>query len=49
MKVPIMDNWLKNVSESIDICHLANYNKTSVLAVWRITMNESKEHEYGAE
>jgi len=27
MKVPIVDNWLKNVSESIDICHLANYNE----------------------
>ena len=44
-----MDNCLKFASESIDICHLANYNRMLVLAVWQITMNESKEHEYGAE
>ena len=44
-----MDNWLKFVSESIDICHLANYNEILVFSAWRITMKESKEYEYGAE
>ena len=44
-----MDNWLKDISKSIDICHLANYNETLVFAVWRTIMNESKEYKYGAE
>ena len=43
-----MDNWLKDISKSIDICHLANYNGKLVFAVWRIIMNETEEYEYGA-
>ena len=44
-----MDNCLKFVSKSIDICHLANYNETLVFATWRITKKEREEYEYGAE